>query len=1554
MSIPLGSYQSVGLQRSRMTFEKARSVAQGIAGGVIGAGLSNRASQLSSISQRLVRSKPKIQGVPNIPPSGQEGDIIGQRPAGPTGGYVPPRSTMGRIPAAQMLGTLPPDTTYNQPEEGANPVDQVRSRYSARLQFLDENGLDLSTLDPVQSRNLLYGPDDLVMNAVREKNLGVLGEQGAPHVGGAGVPLPGVAGLLLGDPATAAATIGTLGTSGILKPALAAAVVRGAETKSPKEAAIAGATTAGLGFGLNALIKVAGKPLTTLARKQASNILDNQELVTVYRGGSRDTAAAIKAGGTREGTAFTTNRQIAELFAKNRYGTEGEVLEFRVPRSQLHNPRPNETWYVVSDTPQQPVTGVGRLATEIGGTRYTPQEPGGPTPGDLGPGTYPGEEYPSTFEGPYPEEVPPIEEIDAQGNPVTSVDRPAEIYGATRQALMVDAESQGVYTGRGRAPKYRAGSKKAQLASEIAQHRAMAGDLSVKRAVESGITTEEELRQLAREGQIVLSPDRQRRLSTFRLKQQRPSGIDVGPGNLEEPSMEQRIRDALARNKPLSGQLTDDKVVAAIDKAGATDVANLLYQYHASVDSAERRSLLTQIANHPQIENMRSVTRQVLDNLYPNKKSIRLYRAGEGMGVSWSVSREGALDAANAKMGTASKPFEGKVISRMVPKDSVLASWEYNPYLKRYAYEGEYIVLPKQQTTFQGVTDVDLEAPFNQYLTKRGQYLGPALRRTYKAAGFTKAEIDQIASGDFPELLPRVSGAGGLAENTTELRKRLLAERGQGFFGRPPERSNVVERIVVGSDGSITSGVSHDAAGRVLTGGTPTNEPLANGGLYFLTADYEAPGRLLVQGNPGALSRKAANRIVDYAKGSGQHEIQFREPYAPVSKVPIQTPKTGLELAGLLKQAEEVPSYYPGQAGGGRKPPGPPAPPGGGPQPFGMFEEPSGAQGRLFGQSFEPGPAGTAETAEQFRLRTAQQPIGAPGPEVPTTRGVEQPEFSDLPAPQYPPLRFNLLRELQGLIGSTMASKASLDIGALGRQAQVLGWANPKKWAGLFIPSIRAGFSEQAAQAIMKDVRSLPWSAEIDSGPKAGLGFHNRLPGRNAGHEYEYGIGVSPVERAGGFVGLNDSYISRLVQRLPWIRGSERTYAVTLNKQGYETFNDVAENMWNSGWSNVTTEKQVADRAKLWQALRDVTNHGRGYGDFNAGVLGKSVSTFFSGRNLVSRFQVMLDPFLQPGALWKASPRQLAAKNLVSMVAGDLALLGFLSGVGALTGLGKVEWNPTKPGADWLKYRVGNTRLDPWGGFNPIGRLIVKMNQAALTESGIKKTQWDIQDAKDALVTFFSNKESPVVRLFTDATQITQPLEKGKKFLSPQTLADLWAPFVVDDVWKAVKEHGVYGASVLPFSEAGVGVQTYKAYQDTAAGLLQNIPQYRGLDPNTRLKIYGKGTPGQDNYEPGFLDRVQDARRELIDQGVPQDQVTAVPVENFIKVMGAKEGLTPEEQAWAVILSKPSVADKYLNPDWINFIIQHEDELRQQRPLMFDQQLREILRVAHGGKVATQ
>lgn len=101
------------------------------------------------------------------------------------------------------------------------------------------------------------------------------------------------------------------------------------------------------------------------AAQSARQAIENQEIVTVYRG-----AMAGNEGFAPAGSGFTTDRELAETIARQRGTT---VEEYRIPANQL---RPKE-WYLESATDQKPVRGLGKLATETGGTRIrrNPEEP---------------------------------------------------------------------------------------------------------------------------------------------------------------------------------------------------------------------------------------------------------------------------------------------------------------------------------------------------------------------------------------------------------------------------------------------------------------------------------------------------------------------------------------------------------------------------------------------------------------------------------------------------------------------------------------------------------------------------------------------------------------------------------------------------------------------------------------------------------------------------------------------------------------------------------------------------------------------------------------------------------------------------------------------------------------------------------------------------------------------------------------------------------------------------------------------------------------------------
>src|SRR5207244_2050535 len=108
-------------------------------------------------------------------------------------------------------------------------------------------------------------------------------------------------------------------------------------------------------------------------------------------------------------------------------------------------------------------------------------------------------------------------------------------------------------------------------------------------------------------------------------------------------------------------------------------------------------------------------------------------------------------------------------------------------------------------------------------------------------------------------------------------------------------------------------------------------------------------------------------------------------------------------------------------------------------------------------------------------------------------------------------------------------------------------------------------------------------------------------------------------------------------QRFPGVRPSERGFTTLMDKIRSDVYASEAQRMWDSG------ERDI----KQYRALVKVVNHATGWGDFKIGQITQGVNAFFSPRNFVARFQVVLDPILQPGAIWKPTARQLAARNLV-------------------------------------------------------------------------------------------------------------------------------------------------------------------------------------------------------------------------------------------------------------------------------------------------------------------
>jgi len=90
----------------------------------------------------------------------------------------------------------------------------------------------------------------------------------------------------------------------------------------------------------------------------------------------------------------------------------------------------------------------------------------------------------------------------------------------------------------------------------------------------------------------------------------------------------------------------------------------------------------------------------------------------------------------------------------------------------------------------------------------------------------------------------------------------------------------------------------------------------------------------------------------------------------------------------------------------------------------------------------------------------------------------------------------------------------------------------------------------------------------------------------------------------------------------------------------------------------------------------------------------------------------------------------------------------------------------------------------------------------------------------------------------------------------------------------------------------------------------------------------------------------------MIQAGTPQADLP--PEARSIIEQALKEGKDKQFTEAALILSKPEEERKRINPEWLHFVVQHEQDLRDQAHYIFDETLEEFLRRVHAGKAAGQ
>jgi hypothetical protein len=281
-----------------------------------------------------------------------------------------------------------------------------------------------------------------------------------------------------------------------------------------------------------------------------------------------------------------------------------------------------------------------------------------------------------------------------------------------------------------------------------------------------------------------------------------------------------------------------------------------------------------------------------------------------------------------------------------------------------------------------------------------------------------------------------------------------------------------------------------------------------------------------------------------------------------------------------------------------------------------------------------------------------------------------------------------------------------------------------------------------------------------------------------------------------------EAFMGNWAEKIPLVgrgvRASGRAYVGFLNKLRFDVFKDLVNKAEGMGLN----PKENRD---LLKAIADFVNNATGRGTLPLGLQKAAVTLnnlFFSPRLLWSRIN-LLNPFYY----MKQTPfvRREALKSLFSFIGFAITILTLAKMAGAEVGI-----DPRS--SDFGKIKIGNTRIDVWGGFQQFARVAGQLISGKYISSTTGKEMtlgegYRPLTRADIIQHFIEGKEAPVPSFVTE-------LMKGKDITGeninvPKEIALRFIPMVIQDMFDIAQE----SPGLLPMSLLGifgVGIQTYK------------------------------------------------------------------------------------------------------------------------------------------------
>jgi len=297
----------------------------------------------------------------------------------------------------------------------------------------------------------------------------------------------------------------------------------------------------------------------------------------------------------------------------------------------------------------------------------------------------------------------------------------------------------------------------------------------------------------------------------------------------------------------------------------------------------------------------------------------------------------------------------------------------------------------------------------------------------------------------------------------------------------------------------------------------------------------------------------------------------------------------------------------------------------------------------------------------------------------------------------------------------------------------------------------------------------------------------------------------------GGAIGVTEErFGSEFARNIPGIQMSERGYIGPLNEMRFDAlFDEIRQyeqtmgRTLNLGVKGKGAAKDIAWLDQEIEALATLTGRGNlpGFLKQHEGLLG---ALLFAPRLLWARLSA-------PALLFSKNPqvRKMAAKGLAGAVGANVALLSMMKATGQVD----VETDPRS--TDFGKLRIGDTRMDFLGGYQPIVRY------GAQLITGQRKTTVAGEiygiDRKQVVLQFLRTKLSPVAGIITDVasgeTMLGDPVTgdvvmKESEFW--EYVEQRLTPMFIQDFEEAIRESGLIPGAFLATPGAfGASVMSY-------------------------------------------------------------------------------------------------------------------------------------------------